>query len=71
MTAQKDLKKRIRARMAETGESYAAARAAFLAEKPKQKCDACNGHGYTKGAPGAPWEKVDCKACNGSGKIEK
>lgn len=26
-------------------------------------CSVCHGHGYTKGAPGAPWEKVDCPTC--------
>jgi hypothetical protein len=37
MTANKDLKRRIRTRQAETGESYVAARRAVLAAKPQTK----------------------------------
>lgn len=71
MTTQKEFKKRVRARMAKTGEAYMAARAAILTEKIQaiEKCTACNGFGYTKGAPGAPWEKVDCKSCGGRGTV--
>ena len=34
MTKQADFKRRVRARMAKTGESYAAARSQLLAERP-------------------------------------
>lgn len=33
-------------------------------------CPDCRGFGYTKGAPGAPWEKVDCETCAATGKTE-
>jgi len=40
MTQQKDLKRRIRERMTRTGESYTAARASVLAQRPDAEADA-------------------------------
>jgi hypothetical protein len=53
MTTRKSFKRVIRARMAKTGERYAAARRALVAETPRGGIAATGTSGSTAGAPGA------------------
>jgi hypothetical protein len=65
MTKQADFKRRVRARMAKTGESYAAARVHVLADRPQRPLHVTNGDATVPGLRGTglahdimPWRDV-------------